>query len=483
MVMTNAEYEAHDATGLAELVRSGQVTPRELAETAIARIEELNPEINAVILTAYHAALHELDARTDRPAFLGVPYLVKDLHAPVRGMALSNGSNLLKGSPAPIDSTLIARLRAAGFVLLGRTNSPEFGLSASTEPHAYGATRNPWNPDHIAGGSSGGAAAAVASGMLPAAHATDSAGSIRIPASCNGLVGLKPTRGLNPYGPHRGDAAHGISHENAVSRTVRDTAAILDITAGPDVGAPYFSAPPEGGFVAAIARPPRRLRVGFWPRTFQDTPVHETCAEGVLQAAGLLEALGHGVEEAKPDFDWKLMVDSMMTVMMTGLGPMLGMLERQRGRPIAREDLEPLTHAVLARAQKAGLDVYLLSLTRMQLEVRRMAAFFETYDVLVTPTMTTPPPRLGCLPTDNDDVDGFLDKLFGLCPFTAPFNASGQPAISLPLHWSDNGLPVGVQFVSRYGQDATLLQLAAELEQASFANARRPSMNGRAQPS
>lgn len=476
MAMTNAEYEAHDATGLAQLVRTGQVSPRELAETAIARIEALNPQVNAVILKAYDAALEELDARPDRPAFLGVPYLVKDLHAPVRGMALTNGSRLMKGSPAPIDSTLIARLRAAGFVLLGRTNSPELGLSASTEPHAYGATRNPWNRDHIAGGSSGGAGAAVASGMLPATHATDSGGSIRIPASCNGLVGMKPTRGLNPFGPHRGDAAHGISHENAVSRTVRDTAAILDITAGPDVGAPYFSAPPEGGFVAAIARPPRRLRIGFWPRTFHDAPVDDACAEAVRRAASRLEGFGHAVEEAKPDFDAKLMVDSMMTVLMTGLGPMLGMVERQRGRPIAADDLEPLTHAVLARARVTGLDVYLMNLTRMQLEVRRMAAFFETYDVLVTPTMASPPPRLGSLPTDNDDVDGFLDKLYTLCPFTMPFNASGQPAISLPLHWSDEGLPVGVQFVGRYGQDATLLQLAAEMERAEPWSGRRPGV-------
>ncbi|BCH29064.1 hypothetical protein MesoLjLc_09940 [Mesorhizobium sp. L-8-10] len=242
--LTTAEYEACDATGLAALVRSGEISPRELAQTAIARIEALNPLVNAVILKAYDQALAELDTRTDRPPFLGVPYLIKDLHAPVRGLPLTNGSRMFVDPPAPFDSTLVARLRAAGFVMLGRTNSPEFGLSASTEPHRYGATRNPWNLDRIAGGSSGGAGAAVASGMLPATHATDSAGSIRIPASCNGIVGLKPTRGLNPYGPHRGDAAHGISHENAVSRTVRDTAAILDITAGPDVGAPYFARPP-----------------------------------------------------------------------------------------------------------------------------------------------------------------------------------------------------------------------------------------------
>lgn len=476
-MMTPREWESHDMTGLAGLVARGEVSPRELVETAIGRIEALNPALNAVIRKAYDEALDELDRRTDKPEYLGIPYLIKDLHTPVRGLALTNGSRLFRDMPAPaFDSTMVARLRAAGFAILGRTNSPELGLSASTEPHAFGPTRNPWNREHIAGGSSGGAGAAVASGMLPAAHATDSGGSIRIPAACNGLVGLKPTRGLNPFGPHRGDAAHGISHENAVSRTVRDTAAILDVTAGPDVGAPYFSPPPEGGFVAAIRRPPRRLRIGFWPMTFESKAVDAECADTVRAAGALLEELGHAVEEAKPDFDWKLLVHSTFGVLMNGLGPMLAMVERQIGRPIRDGDLEPQTQAVLARARKASLETYLVDLMRMQLEVRRMAAFFEKFDVLVTPTMAAPPPKLGCLPTDDDDVDGFLDKLLGLAPFAVPFNASGQPAINLPLGWSRGGLPIGVQFVGRYGQDATLLQLAAQIEEARPWAHRRPNV-------
>lgn len=479
-MITPQEWEAHDVTALAGLVGSGEVAPRELVETAIARIEALNPAVNAVIRKAYDAALAELDARAsgrdNRPPYLGIPYLIKDLHAPVKGLALTNGSRLFAHLPVPaFDSSLVARLRAAGFAILGRTNSPELGLSASTEPHAFGATRNPWNREHIAGGSSGGAGAAVASGMLPAAHATDSAGSIRIPASCNGLVGLKPTRGLNPYGPHRGDAAHGISHENAVTRSVRDTAAILDVTAGPDVGAPYFCPPPEGGFARAIARPPRRLRVAFWPKTFRDEPIDAECANAVADAAKLVESLGHDVEEARPEFDWNVLVGSMMKVLMTSLAPMLDMVERQLGRPIGADDLEPQSLAVLARARTESLDTYLTSLMRMQLEARRMAAFFETHDVLLSPTLTTPPPRLGCLPTDDDDVDGFLEKLFDLAPFAAPFNASGQPAMSLPLGWSSGGLPIGVQFVGRYGQDAELLQIAAQVEAARPWFARRPA--------
>lgn len=476
MTLSISDYEARDATGLAELIRNGEIGPRELAETAIGRIEVLNPLVNAVILKAYEQALEELEKRTDRPAFLGVPYLIKDLHAPVRGLPLTNGSRMFVDPPAPFDSTLIARLRAAGFVMLGRTNTPEFGLSASTEPHRYGATRNPWNVERIAGGSSGGAGAAVASGMLPAAHATDSGGSIRIPASCNGLVGLKPTRGLNPYGPHRGDAAHGISHEHAVTRTVRDTAAILDITAGPDVGAPYFVRPPEGGFVAAIKRPPKRLRIGFWTKSLQDEPIHDECAIAVKKAARLLEELGHTIEEARPDFDWSAVVGSQFNVLMTSLGPMVAMLERQRGRPLEQGELEPQTAAVVARGRETSLEFYLGNLTRMQLEVRRMAAFFETFDILLTATMTMPPPPLGYLPTGDEDVDGFLAKLLALAPFAAPFNASGQPAINLPLHWSADGLPIGVHLAGRYGEDATLLALSAQLEQAQPWAHRRPNL-------
>lgn len=475
MTLSTADYEARDVIGLAELVQTGEVSARELAETAIGRIEALNPAINAVILKAYEQALDELDDRTDRPAFLGIPYLVKDLHAPVRGLPLTNGSRMFIDPPATFDSTLIARLRAAGFVMLGRTNAPEFGLSASTEPHRYGPTRNPWNLDHIAGGSSGGAGAAVASGMIPAAHATDSGGSIRIPASCNGLVGLKPTRGLNPYGPHRGDAAHGISHEHAVSRTVRDTAAILDITAGPDVGAPYFVQPAEGGYLAATRKPPKRLRIGFWTRSLQDEAIQGECAAAVQNAARLLEDLGHYVEERRPDFDWSALVHAQFAVLMNSLGPMVAMVERQRGRPLSEGELEPQTAAVVARGREASLESYLGSLARMQMEVRRMAAFFEEFDIFVTPTMAMPPPTLGHLPTDDADVEGFLAKLLALAPYAAPFNASGQPAISLPLHWSADGLPVGVHLVGRYGEDATLLSLAAQIEQAAPWSHRRPN--------
>jgi len=463
-MLSTSEWERFDAVGLSEQIAAGQVSAREVVETAIARIEALNPAVNAVIYTCFDEALAAMESGDQRGRFFGVPYLLKDLNAPAKGMPLTYGSRLFQGMVPDFDSALVARLRKAGFVFLGRTNSPEFGLSASTEPRAYGPTRNPWNLEHIAGGSSGGAGAAVASGMLPAAHATDSAGSIRIPASANGLVGLKPTRGVNPYGPHRPDGNHGISHEHVVTRSVRDSAAILDITAGPDVGAPFFTPRPVKRFCNLILDLPPRLRIAVMPTRFDGSPVHPDCAAAVQETAALLAESNHSVEEARPDFDHTALLDAMMTVLIGGLSLLTDMWTAQRGAPIAEDELEPQTHAVIARSKATSLQAYLGALAVMNREVRRLAAFFETYDVLVTPAMTAPPPKLGVMSTDETDVDRFLAQLFDLAPFTGPFNATGQPAVSLPLGWSSDGLPVGVQCVGRFGEDGTLLQLAAQLE-------------------
>ncbi len=475
-MLTRDEWVSQDAVGLANLVRTGEVSAREVIETAIARIEELNPIVNAVIYRAFDRALDELASLPPTGMFYGVPYLLKDLHAPARGMPLTSGSRLFKSNVSDFDSSLVTRLGNAGFVLLGRTNTPEFGLSVSTEPHAYGPTRNPWHLDHIAGGSSGGSGAAVASGMLPAAHATDSGGSIRIPAACNGLVGLKPTRGLIPFGPHRGDANHGISHENAVTRSVRDTAAILDATSGPDVGAPYFAPRPPQGFAQAILTHQPPLRIGFTTHTFVGEPIDAECVAGVRAAAGLLSGLGHQIEEASPQFDCRALQNAVFTILFGNMAASVSAWERQRGAP-AEEGLEPLSWAAVQRGRTVSLETYLDALNLVNREVRRLASFFETYDVLVTPTLAAPPPCLGCLPTDGTDLDAYLERLFALSPFTTPFNATGQPAISLPLHWSAKGLPVGIQLVGRYGEDAGLLRLAARLEEAQPWIHRRPSLS------
>lgn len=474
------DYDARDALGLGELVASGEATAEEVVGACLARIEALNPRINAVVHLDAEAGLARHRADPGRGPFRGVPYLVKDLHAPVAGLPLANGSRLFRGVVFDFDSEVVARLRRAGFVVVGRTNSPEFGLSASTEPRLHGPTRNPWDPSRTAGGSSGGAGAAVASGMLPAAHATDSAGSIRIPASCNGLVGLKPTRALLPYGPHRGDAAHGISHEHAVTRTLRDCAAILDATMGPDVGAPYATPAPVPSFLAEVGRDPGRLRVGLLTATFRGEPVDPVCRAAVEAAGRTLEAMGHEVEERAPAFDFDALVDAMMTVLMTGLAAQVDAREAQLGRPAGPDDLEPLSHAAVARGRSVSGTRYAACFPVLNREVRRIGAFFGGVDVLVCPTMVGPPLPLGSMSTDTGDLDAFLARLFGYIPFCAPFNATGQPAISLPLHATGDGLPVGVQLVAPFGRDDVLIRLAARLEEAMPWAGRRAPVRGAA---
>lgn len=396
-----------------------------------------------------------------------MPYLIKDLFAPVRALPLTHGSRLFAGNVMDFDAETVARLRRAGFVILGRTNSPEFGLSATTEPQSWGPTRNPWNGDHSPGGSSGGAAAAVAAGMLPAAHATDSGGSIRMPASCCGLVGLKPTRGRNPFGPHRGDANAGLSHEHAVTRTVRDCAAILDATSGPMAGDPFFTAPPAMSFLSETGRDPGRLRIAFATDGFGDAPVDAACRTAVEKTAQLCAGLGHAVSEATPRFDHATLVASCLTVLKAGVATAVAAREAELGRAAGPDDLEPVTHAIVRQGRALPATAYVAALAAINREVRRIAAFFGDYDVLLTPTLAQPPAKLGELHGHTDDGDGFLSRLFAYAPFTVPFNATGQPAISLPLHATAGGLPVGVQFVAPFGADAVLLRLAAQIEQAA----------------
>ncbi|WP_340107423.1 amidase [Pikeienuella sp. HZG-20] len=461
-MLTRDEWMKQDLVGLAALVETGALSPREVLLTAIREIEAANPKVNAVVVQCFEEALAELDAREAAPRFLGMPYLAKDLHAPVRGLPLANGSRRFKDQVFDFDSTMFARIRAAGFGILGRTNSPEFGLSISTEPELWGPTRNPWSPERSAGGSSGGAGAAVAAGMLPAAHATDSAGSIRIPASCNGLVGLKPTRGLNPFGPHRGDPSHGISHEHALTRSVRDCAVLLDITAGPDVGAPYFTQKPASSFESLIERPPSSLRIGFTTHTFDGGDAHPECVAAVEKTAALLAEMGHRVSEAAPNFDAPLLADTMIRILIASLAAMFPADE-------AGDDagLEPLTRAAIAFARETSLAEHLARTVVMNREARRLSAFWEEFDILVTPTIASPPIPLGALDTSVGDLDLFLKALFDVSPFVAPFNTTGQPAISLPMHMTPDRLPVGVQLVGRFGRDDTLLSLSRALEIAA----------------
>ncbi|MFP4404019.1 amidase [Rhodosalinus sp.] len=466
-MLTREEWLDHDMVALAGLVERGELAPRELLQTAIREIEAQNPRINAVVVTQFEEALDALEAREargDRPRFRGIPYLIKDLHAPVRGLPLSNGSERFKGTTFDFDSSLVGRLRQAGFGFLGRSASPEFGLTLETDSAAWGRTRNPWDLDRGAGGSSGGAGAAVASGMMPAAHATDSAGSIRIPAAYNGLVGLKPSRALNPFGPHRGDPNFGISHEHAVTVSVRDSAAILDVTAGPDTGAPYFTPRPAEPFEQLIERPPERLRIGLVTTRFDARPVDPVCAEAATLTGRLLADLGHEVGEVMPSFDIAALTDAMIRVLLAslaGLFPGTGALRDEE-----LDGLEPMTRAALRFSRQVSLTEHLQRAAIVNREVRRLAAFFERFDLLLTPASATPPPPHGTLSMRTSDLESFLDRLFELSPFTAAFNASGMPAIVLPVHHTPEGLPVGVQICGRLAEDALVLRIARQVEQA-----------------
>jgi Asp-tRNA(Asn)/Glu-tRNA(Gln) amidotransferase A subunit family amidase len=458
------EYESYDALGLAALVKKRDVTPLEILDAMIERVEARNPQVNAVVIEAFDQARAAIAAGLPDGPFSGVPYFIKDLHAPVAGLPLSHASRLWQGNVFDFDSETVARLRRAGFVIAGRTNAPELGMNVSTEPALYGAAHNPWSLAHSTGGSSGGAGAAVASGMLPAAHATDSLGSIRVPASCCGLVGLKPTRGRNPVGPHRGDATQGLSHEHCVSRTVRDCAAILDATAGPDEGAPWFTAPPAETFLSQVGRDPGQLRVGLVTEAWNGAAVDPDCKAAVERAGKLCEARGHRIVPVDLSHDGQGLIDACNLILFSGLGGLIAQREAELGRKARRDELEPLTWAA-ADGYRGTLAMEMHgALARINRWVRQTARAWRGVDVVITPVLAQPPVKLGTLRTDTDDLAGTLKAVFSYCAFTPLFSASGQPAMSLPLAKSRDGLPIGVQCVARFGEDAVLFRLAAQLE-------------------
>jgi amidase len=480
-----------DATEQAEWVRRGTISPRELVEAAIARIEKLDPQLGAVILPAFERAqdraAEQSAARPDRNKlserpFYGVPFLMKDLGGAEAGAPCHAGMRVLKeaGWTEREDSHLATRLGRAGFVSLGRTNTPELGLLPTTEPAAYGPTRNPWSLDHSPGGSSGGAAAAVASGMVAAAHASDGGGSIRIPASHSGLVGLKPTRGRCSFGPGLGERWAGFSCELVVTRTVRDTAAILDVLAGPMPGDPYFAPPPRRPFAAEVGADPGRLRIGLLAGSPRDgLEVHPDCVAAARGTGLALAELGHAVEESHPDCFGDLgAVRAYVTVVACNVARVLDATGEKIGRTLVQDDVEPLTWALAESARGMTPVQYLAALEFVHRLGRRFAAWWEQgFDLLLTPTAAQPPPRVGEITAMGEEpLKGFM-RAAPYGAFTSCFNETGQPAISLPLHWTEAGLPVGAQLVARYGREDLLLRVAAQLEQARPWRERRPPVH------
>jgi amidase len=474
-MMHVSEYSEYDAIGIAQLIKGGQVSAQEVQQLARQAILAVNPTLNALVGELFEQAL---PFSTTGP-FAGVPFAIKDFSIHAAVVKVGIGTRLTgEGIVYPHDTELMTRFKQAGLVTLGRTATPEFAFNLTTEPVSNGPTRNPWNPSRSPGGSSGGSAALVAARAIPVAHGTDGAGSIRVPAAWCGLVGLKPTRGRIPPGPDSDERLSGLGVDFALSRTVRDTAALLDAVSGPGIGDKYFAAPPERPFAQEVGAPPGRLRIAMTTQAWSGVPVDKEFADTVSMVCHELTALGHDVEEASPEVNWELFVDANLPIWTAAMADGALGVAQARGIEVGPDVLEAVTLASVEYGRRLTALDLLRALRLCNSITRRVRAFFSSYDVLVTPTAATPPPLLGVLNQNDPSLDprGWLNKLFALIPFTPLFNMTGQPAISLPLGQSSEGLPVGVQFVARYGDEATLLRLAAQLEEALPWAARRPSI-------
>jgi amidase len=466
-----------DATAQADLVRRRELTASELVEGAIERIERLNPELNAVIRPLFDLARGAVsDGLPDGP-FKGVPFLLKDLSAELAGTRIAEGSRFIEGFVSPVDQELTARYKRAGLVVVGKTNTPEFGILPTTEPRLFGPSRNPWDPSRSTGGSSGGAAAAVAAGMVAAAHANDGGGSIRIPASCCGLFGLKPTRARNSMAPEYGDVYGGLVQEHVLTRSVRDSAALLDATAGPVPGDPYAAPPPRRPFADEVGAEPGRLRIAVTTESVTSAPIDPRVVEATLATARLCEELGHETVEIVPDVDGGEFSSNFIKVWAAGNAWTMAHWAGRLGKEPAQDDFEPLTWALTEMGRRLNAGDYLLAWQELQRATRQLAPYFGQHDVWLTPVLAEPPLPLGSFDGPDDNPIFGLQRSAAYAPFTAIANVTGQPAMSVPLHWTDDGLPIGAHFVGRFGDEATLLRLAAQLEQARPWAERRPPVH------
>ncbi len=470
------EFAWMDLVAQAELVRTGEVTPEDLVEAAIARIERLNPELNAVITPMYDLA-RAAAAQVDRAAPLaGAPYLLKDLVAEYAGVPMSEGSAFLAGFVPDHDSELVRRLKQSGLIILGKTNTPEFGQTGTTEPKFHGPTRNPWDPERTPGGSSGGSAAAVASGMVASAHANDGGGSIRIPAAWCGVFGLKPTRARNPLGPGLGDALGGLAEEHAVTRSVRDSAALLDATSGPDLGDPYWAPPPARPFRDEVGADPGRLRIAFTRTALNGEPTHPDAVAAIEDTARLCEELGHEVVEATPPLERRIITRGFSLLWNAACTWAVEDCKRRTGREPTPDQLEPATWAAYESGKRTAAADYLLARQDGQRLARDLARFMVDYDAWLLPVLGGPAVPLGSFDGTDDDPLAGIRSMLPVTAFTPLANVTGQPAMSAPLYWTPDGLPVGSQFVGRFGDEATLFRLAGQLEQARPWADRRPKI-------
>jgi amidase len=467
-------YSDHDATALAEMVRRREVSAAELLEAAIEAAETANPALNFLSQKLYEHARADLTRGLPDGPFRGVPFLLKDASADLAGTPTTNGARLLRHHRAISDSTLVARYRAAGLVIFGKTAAPEFSLAASTETSLHGATLNPWAPERSAGGSSGGAAAAVAARVVPAAHATDGGGSIRIPASCCGLFGLKPTRARVPSGPPAGEGWGSLACAHVLTRSVRDSAALLDLAQGPAPGDPYAAPPRERPYLEEIARRPGKLRIALQLHPLAAVPVDPECRLAVQQAAKLLESLGHRIEEAIPPGDAAELGQALWIIVASNVSRQIRAIGLGRGRPVTPEEVDATSWNAVTFARGLSVEDYPEAISIIHAQGRRMAAFHQRFDLLLSPTLAKPPVPVGELRTNTDDIAAYELALAQFSPFTQLANMSGQPSMSVPLHRSATGLPIGVMMTAPFGREDMLFRLAAQLEEACPWADRRP---------
>jgi amidase len=473
-----SDYSDHDATALAGLVRDGEVTPAELLEAAIERAGRHNNKLNGIVHEAFDEARAVASGELPDGPFRGVPFLIKDIACPVKGWPHTSGSRFLADQVAPEDGALTRRFRAAGLVLMGKTNTPEFGITGTTEGAHWGASRNPWNTDYITGGSSGGSAASVAAGILPMAHASDGLGSIRIPAACCGLFGMKITRDRNPNSSYDTAAAIGMSVEHVVSRSVRDSAHLLDATGYREPASPFASPPKERPYGEEITRAPGRLRIAFYSETPNGRPVHPEIRAALEDTARKLEALGHDVEEAGLGIDYRRLFAAQRAVSGGNFVSTVNAAIEAVGREPREDEFEALTWRNYRGSLKLSGGDTMRGWSTLRQMGRQILQRFETYDVMVCPVLGTPLPKIGHIDPVNLDP-GDVDRRQAECfPFTPPANFTGQPSMSVPVDHDSNGLPVGMMFTGRYGDEATLFRLAAQLEEAHPWAGRRPPVWG-----
>ena len=497
--MPATDYGAQDALGLADLVRRREASPGELLEETVARIARVNPQLNAVVTTLYDEARQAIAAGLPDGPFRGVPFLLKDLDADYEGTPMSSGSRFLAGRRSAHDATLVARYRRAGLVIAGKTNTPELGITPYTEPELFGPTRNPWDASRTPGGSSGGAAAAVAAGMVPAAHGNDGGGSIRIPASCCGLFGLKPTRGRTPVGPDVSQIWSGMAIGHVITRSVRDSAALLDATAGPEPGAAYGLAAPTRPFLDEVGAPAGRLRIALTRRThLVGMAPHPDCAAAAEDAAQLARSLGHEVEEQDLDLDPAQLARDFFLIVCVETAASLARLTRLTGRRPRRQEVQTSTRMTAAIGRERSALQLAEAQERLDAVTRRVARFFEKFEVLLSPTLGRPPPAIGELHPRGLEafahevllglhlgfllrlpgaIEAAVRRVFTFIPYTPLANVTGAPAMSVPLHWNAAGLPIGAMFTARFGDEATLFRLAAQLETARPWRDRRPPIH------